>query len=71
MRITVNAPDKECAGVAMSCAQDFIAKKKDDDGTSDGWGYLPKGFNVYVVKKKNGNISATCHRAPIKIQEAA
>lgn len=69
MRILINAPDTECARVAMSFVQDFIAKRKDEDG--DVWGYQVPGFAGHVKLTKAGNFSASCHREPIKISEAA
>lgn len=69
MKILINAPDAECAGVAMQFAQDFIAKRKDDDG--DIWGYCITGFTGHVKFTKAGNYSSHCRREPVKISEAA
>ena len=69
MRIFINAPDAECAGVAMQFAQDFIAKRKETDG--DIWGYSGRGFTGHVKITKAGNYSSYCRREPINISEAA
>lgn len=62
MRITIEAEDENAAIWAMVFAKEFITQKKEDDETSNTWGFFHCGYGGQVTKKKNGNVSVNCRR---------